>query len=179
MPTTSHPSLLQPRLDFPDLLPIEILLLRVSHRVTMLSPSSFSSISGAVVDRPISESVAAVALLHIERRVVAENERNALILACAFLVLLRTFGMLLVKDNRRSVFVFADVAFQCLRLLERKPNGERYALDQSKRTFSSAVGIVTIEIARKWPGCEARSLPQLFPRNHAALRLEMMRSVTA
>ena len=62
-----------------------------------------------------------VALLHVEHRVLAENERNALILARAFLVLLRIFGKLLVKDNRRSVFAFADVAFQCLRLLEREP----------------------------------------------------------
>ena len=42
------------------------------------------------------------ALLHVENRVLAENERNALILPGRVFVLLRMFGKQLVKDNRGS-----------------------------------------------------------------------------
>jgi stage V sporulation protein SpoVS len=63
----------------------------------------------------------AVALLHVENRVMAKNEGNALILARCFLVFRGAFGKLLLKDNRRTVLAFADAAFQCLGLLEGKP----------------------------------------------------------
>jgi len=50
----------------------------------------------------------AVALLHVENRVVAENERNAVILAGGVFFILSIFGKLFIEDNRRSMLAFAD-----------------------------------------------------------------------
>jgi hypothetical protein len=41
---------------------------------------------------------------------MAENKRNALILASAFPIFRGVFGKLLVKDNRRPMLAFADIA---------------------------------------------------------------------
>jgi hypothetical protein len=79
-----------------------------------------------------------VALLHVENRVVAENERNALILGSALLAFRGALGKLLVKDNRRSVFAFADIAFQRLGLLEPKP--ERGAVFTRPKELHTSAG---------------------------------------
>ena len=50
----------------------------------------------------------AVALLHVENRVVAKNKRDAAILARVFFVFLGVFGKLLIKDNLRTLFAFTD-----------------------------------------------------------------------
>ena len=63
------------------------------------------------------------------------------------------------------MFAFADVAFQCLRLLERKPKWRVVVTRPKQKDVDSPVGLAGIEIAREWPAREARSLPALFPRN--------------
>jgi len=110
-----------------------------------------------------------VALLHIENRVMAENERNALILPGRVFVLLRIFGKLLIKDNRCSMLAFADAAFQCLRLLEGKPEQGAIFTRPKQQNIDAMVGFAGVEVAREWPACEAWRLPRLLPRNHACL----------
>jgi hypothetical protein len=111
----------------------------------------------------------AVALLHIENRVMAKNEGRALIFARCFVVFLCVFGKLLVKDNRRSVLAFADAAFQCLCLFERKPEWRAVFARPKQKDIDAAVGFAGIEVAREWAVSVARRLPRLLPRNHARL----------
>ena len=121
----------------------------------------------------------AVALLHVEHRLVAENERNALILARAFLVLLRIFREAASKRQSGSVFAFADVAFQCLRLLERKPKWRAVLTRPKQKDVDSPAGRQGLPVLRgnsppAKRGAFLRSSHGIMP----ALRLEMMRSVT-
>jgi hypothetical protein len=55
---------------------------------------------------------------------VAENEKNALIVARAFLVLLRIFGKLFLKDNRRSCLPLRTLPFNASACLNVSQNGE-------------------------------------------------------
>jgi len=109
----------------------------------------------------------AVALLHVENRVVAKNEGNTLILARCFLVFRGVLGKLLVKDYRRTVLAFADTAFQCLRLLEGKPERRAVFARPKQKDVDAPVGLAGIEVARERAASIARRLPWLFPRNHA------------
>ena len=79
------------------------------------------------------------------------------------------FGKLLVKDNRRSVFAFADVAFQLLRLLESKPERGAVVARPKQQNIDATIGLAGVEVAREWAACETRRLPRLLPRNHASL----------
>ena len=109
----------------------------------------------------------AVALLHVENREVAKDKGNALILARCLLVFRDIFRKLLVKDNRRSVLAFADTAFQCLRLLEGKPERGAVIVRPKQKDINATVGFASIEVAWKRAASIARRLPRLFPRNHA------------
>ena len=110
-----------------------------------------------------------IALLHVENRVVAKNERNALIHAGSVFVVLCVFEKLLVKDNRCSVLAFADAAFQCLRLLERKPKWGVVFARPKQKNIDATVGFAGVEVAREWAACVVRRLPRLLPRNHTCL----------
>ena len=111
----------------------------------------------------------AVALLHVENRVVAKNEGNALILARCFLVFRGVFGKLLVKDNRRAVLAFADTAFQCLGLLEGKPERRAVLARPKQKDINATVGLSGIEVAGERAASIARRFPRPLPRNHASL----------
>ena len=110
----------------------------------------------------------AVALLHVENCVVTKNKRDAVILARVFFVFLGVFGKLLAKDNRRSAFAFADIAFQRLRLLEGKPERGAVFARPKQKDIDAAIGLAGVEIARERAAKVARCLPRLFPRNHAS-----------
>jgi hypothetical protein len=103
----------------------------------------------------------AVALLHVENRVMAKNEGNALILARCFLVFRVAFGKLLIKDNRRTVLAFADTAFQCLGLLEGKPEWRTVLTRPKQKDINATVGLAGIEVAREWAASIVRRLPRL------------------
>ena len=109
----------------------------------------------------------AVALLHIENRVVAENKGHALIFARCFVVFLCIFGKLLVEDDLRSMLAFADAAFQCLGLFEGKPKRGVVFARPKQKDIDATVGLASVEVAREWAACIVRRLPRLFPRNHA------------
>ena len=98
---------------------------------------------------------------------MAKNDGKALILARCFRVFRGVFGKLLVKDNRRTVLAFADTAFQCLGLLEGKPERRAVLARPKQKDIDATVGLARIEVARERAASIARRLPRLFPWNHA------------
>ena len=105
----------------------------------------------------------AVALFHVEDRVVAEHERGLLLLLISRIRTLPGITELFVEDNLCAFLALSHGTFQLQRLFKGEPQWGAIGAGPKQKHVDTSVRLARAEVAGEWATVKVQSLPWFFP----------------